>query len=244
MAKQSLKERLKARRKKIEENSNSSNIFFPKVGSTRFRVLPVGEENEFGIPVLRPFFGKGITSFTSSATFGDDCPVQEAYKEAKVDGDSDLAKQLSLKTKYFIAVILYKDERGKEVDTDTGVTLMQVSGGIYSEMIDNFLDPDWGDFTDVENGYDLNIKRTGSGKTDTKYTLTPKKNTPTPKGYTKEINLEAMVKATTVEYSVAEERLAEFLESIGSDFGDDDEPKKVAKTKKSKKVKRPRKGGL
>jgi len=239
MAKKSLKERLKARRKQIEDRGNSGSIFFPKEGSTRFRVLPVGDDEEFGMEVLRPYFGKGINSFTSAATFGEECPVQEAHQIAKENGDSDAAKKLTLKKKYFIPVIIYKDDRGKEVDKEQGVCLMQVTGGIYAEMIDNFLDPDWGDFTDIKDGYDLSIKRTGSGMTDTKYTLTPKKNTPTPKGYTKVVDLEAMVRKTTVEYSVAEEKLAEFLEAEGIDLdGGEPAPKKKSKKKKAKKKKR------
>jgi len=238
MAKKSLKERLKDRRKQIEERSNSGSIFFPKEGTTRFRVLPVGDDEEFGLEVLRPYFGKGINSFTSAATFGEDCPVQEAHKIAKENGDTDAAKKLTLKKKYFIPVIIYKDDRGKEVDTEQGVCLMQVTGGLYAEMIDNFLDPDWGDFTDPKEGYDLSIKRTGSGMTDTKYTLTPKKNTPAPKGFHKTIDLEAMVRKTTVEYSQAEEKLAEFLEAEGIDLDGGKKEKTTPKKKKSKKSKK------
>jgi hypothetical protein len=236
MAKKSLKERLKDRRKKIEDRNSSGNIFFPKGGTTRFRVLPVGEDEEFGMPVQRTYFGKGIKSFTSAATFGEECPVQEAYKEAKADGDADLAKKLSLRTKYLVPAILYKDERGKEVDTENSPTLIQVTGSIYGEMIDCFLDPDLGDFTDPEEGYDFKIKRTGSGLTDTKYSITPQRPSKLPKQFNKEVDLEAMVRKTTVEYSEAEELLQEFLESI--DLSDEENDTPAPSVKKAKKVKK------
>jgi len=234
MAKDSLKERLKKKRKAIEERSSSGNVHFPKEGTMRFRALPVGEEEEFGMEVLRPFFGKGITSFTSAATFGEDCPVETTQKAAKEDNNANLAKALALKKKFFVPCIIYKEASGGEPDTEKGVVLVQVSGTIYGEMIDSFLDPEWGDFTDISKGYDFKLKRTGTGKNDTAYSLTAMKPSATPKAFAKQVDLEKMVRATCVTYDIAEDRLAEFLQAFSGDAPAPDKKKKKKKLKRRK----------
>jgi len=234
MSKESLKERLKKRRKAIEERGSSGSIIYPKEGTIRFRSLPVGEDEEFGMEVLRPYFGKGIVSFTSAATFGEHCSVEEAHKEAKASGDTEKAKSLSLRKKYLVPVILYKDLRGKEVDTEQGVSLLQVTSAIYGEMIDSFLDPEWGDFTDTKEGYDFKLKRVGTGLTDTTYTITAMKPSPTPKAFTKEIDLEKMIRATMVPEDEVDSRLQEFMETLGGS-------KKYSKAKGKRKAKKSKK---
>ena len=227
-SKKSLRERLAAKRKELDERGSKGNIFFPKVGTTRIRVLPVESEEDWAIEVTSFYLNETIKGIISPATFGKPCPVMELYEElkgSKKDSDKKLAKKLIPKKKYLVAGIIYTDDRGKEVDTEAGIKLIQLTTGVYGEMIDYYLDPEQGDFTDATEGYDFKIKRVGTGKMDTTYTCMPCKPSALPKKYAKStVNLEEMVKAIIPSYEELEEKLSGF--EIDADDDEDDKPKK------------------
>jgi hypothetical protein len=137
-------------------------------------------------------------------------------KQSKGASATDLIKALKLKPRYLIPVLVYKDERGKDVDTEQDGKMVQITGGLYGQLIDFFLDPDLGDFTDPEEGYDIKIKRTGKGKTDTEYSVSAMRPSKIPDKYDTEVDLEGMVKAVIPSYEEVEEKLAEFLASEGT----------------------------
>ena len=101
-----------------------------------------------------------------------------------------------------------------------------LAAGTYQDILEKYLDEDeWGDMTDPEDGYDIKIKRTGSGKTDTEYTVTPCKNTRAPKGFRKSYNLDEEVRKILPTYEQTKAFLDQFL---GLD-PEDEEPKKKKK---------------
>lgn len=237
--KESLRERLAKRRKEIEERGKGKgNILFFKEGTTtRLRVLPVGEEKDWAVEATTFYLNEKIKGVISPATFGKACPIMELYEElknSKKASDKEMAKKLIPKKKYYVAAIIYKDGAGKEIDEEKGVKLVQLTSGIYGEMIDAFLDPDWGDFTDPNEGYDFKVKRVGSGKMDTVYTCTPQKPTKLTGKYRKELcDLEKLLSAEIQSYDELVNILAEFQADMGT--SEDEDSEKETKKKKRKK---------
>ena len=75
MAKQSLKERMAAKKKKLAERGSGGKMIFLKEGTLRARILPVGEDNDFIYDVDYIYLGKDVGGFVSPTTFGDECPA-------------------------------------------------------------------------------------------------------------------------------------------------------------------------
>jgi len=239
---ESLKERLAKKRKKLAEKSGQSGIVFIKEGTTRIRILPVGEEEDWAIEMTHFYLGPKVKGVFSAASLGDPCPVQEAYEELREgsDDDKELAKSFTPRTKYLVPAIVYEDDRGKGIDKEKSGQLVMLTPTIYGEIIDMFLDPDLGDFTDPKEGYDLKIKRTGTGKTDTEYSVTGMRPSSIPKEWSKEVDLTELAKKAVLSYDQAKEKLEEFL--LGGADADEEEEEKESRPRKKKK--RPTKGDM
>lgn len=235
MAKKNLRDRLKQKQKELKEKGSNSGMIFIKPDQTyRVRILNVGEENEFVQEITQFYLGSEIKGVISPSTFDEPCAIAESYDELKNsddDSDKDLAKGFAPRPKYVALVILYKDEKGKVVDEQNSEKLILLTSGVYEDILELYLDEDeWGDMTNPKKGYDIKIKRTGSGKMDTEYTVTACKNTPTPAPYDKKVyDLTKKIKEITPSYEETKSYINQFL---GLD--DDDKPKKKKKKLKKK----------
>jgi hypothetical protein len=244
--KKNLRERMLEKKANLKKKNSGGFILKQKEeGTIRVRLLPVGDENDIASEITYFWLGDQ-GEILSPSTFGDPCPVQEEYERAKKSkdkGDVEIAKLLVPRTKYVIPILMYKDEKGKVVDTENSGKLLSIASGTYNDIIDLFLDEDeWGDMTDPENGYDIKITREGKGKNDTRYTVTACKNSPLPKEFKKKIiDLEEMVKSKLTSYEEASEKLAEFLGNMGDDDEDEDFKPKKKKSSDSSKSKKKRK---
>ena len=93
------------------------------------------------------------------------CPACRKADDLRATGnplDYDLAKQFTSRPRVYVAVIDRDDE-------DAGPKILAVGKTIYEDLIDLRNDPDGGDYTNPANGYDVVIRRQGTGKEDTKY---------------------------------------------------------------------------
>ena len=237
--KKSLRDRLTDKKKQLASGKSGGFIMRQKdEGTIRFRILPTGEDNDFAMELTTFWLSQDAGEIISPSTFGEPCPAMEKYlelKESKDPDDIELTKKLVPRKKYVIPVIMYKDSKGSEVDEEQSNRLLQISNGIYQEIIDFYLDEDeWGDMTNPKEGYDLKQTRTGKGKNDTKYTINTCKNTPLPKAYSKTvIDLEEMAKKYADTYESALAKLENFLGTTGDD--DEDEAPRVRKNRNAKK---------
>lgn len=235
--KKSLKQRLADQKKELANKGKGGYILRQKdEGTIRLRILPTGEDNDFCAEITSFYLGnsKELGDVLSPSTFGEPCALMETYNELKNSEDEDdmeIAKKLVPRQKYVIPVIMYKDAKGTQVDTENSKRLFQIAPSVYNALIDLYLDEDeWGDMTDPKKGYDVKITRTGKGKLDTKYTVSACKNTPLPKEYQKEVvDLEAMVKSKIASYEETVEKRNAFLGNTSGD--DDDEDEKPRKKK-------------
>ena len=243
----SVREKLLARKKKLAEKGTGNGFVFPKNGTTRIRIVSAGANEEFGTEIVR--FYLGDHSVYSPATFGEPCPFMEKYDELKNSKDEDdkkLAKKLVPSRRFAVAALVYKDDKGKELDYDSKPRLVLVPSSVYQDIIELYLDEDEaGDMTDPKNGYDIKIERSGSGQFDTSYSVRQCKPTKVEKDLLKPVDLESMVRTQIKSYEELEEELDKFLNNREDDDEEDDyeKPKKKDKSSKKKDKKKKKKHG-
>lgn len=236
----STRERMLQRKKKLEERSNGGGgLIFPKKGTLRVRLMDQGDDKELGLEVVQFYLNKDKGGIISPATFDEPCPFMEKYQELKGSDDEDdqeLAKKLVPRRRYIVGGTCYKDEKGKEIDTDRVCKPILIPRSVYQGITDLYLDEDdWGDMTDPEEGYDIKITRAGEGLMDTTYTVNPcPGRKPLDPKYRKEMNLEEIIRGQMKSYDELEEMLNEFM---GSSFNDEDEEDEKPKKKTLKKKK-------
>jgi hypothetical protein len=234
--KKSLRQRLTEKVESLKRGGPNPMITF-KEGKTRIRILPVGEENDWGIEVTYFFLGlKEQYSLISAATFGEKCAFQEAYDRlstSKKESEREFAKKrLKPGRRFIVPAIKYTDEKGLEIDKEMGIKPALFPSGIYEQAVELFLDDDNGDFTDPLKGYDLKVKRTGKGKNDTEYSLIKCNSSKLPKELRGEIDLEKMIRDLIIPYKKSKELLEKYLNIPVEEDEEEEKPKK--KKKKSR----------
>lgn len=239
----STREKMLARKKKLEEKGSGNGLIFPKEGTLRMRIKSPGDDQELGMEVVQ-FYIPGVGGVISPATFDEPCPFMEKYeelKQSKDEDDKELAKRLIPRRRYVIGGIIYKDDKGNGVDYEGQNRGVLIAGAVYQDIIDLYLDEDEaGDMTDPVTGYDIKITRSGSGKFDTTYSVRPCKPSKLDKKYRSDLDLEKIVRDQIKPYDELEEELNKFLNEAPDDDEEDDAPKKkkkssLDKTKKKKK---------
>jgi hypothetical protein len=240
------------RERKEEMKSNFSNNFlYLKADTTlRLRVLPVGEDEDFGMPVVNFYLGLdqqgGPKSVISPSTIDLPCALSEYFEElVEQEGrGSDMAKLLRPRTRIVIPVVKKEGLDGaeaKKVDDKMGVRLFYITTSQYQELVDWILDEELGDFSDPKDGYDIKFKREGSTMTDTTYTQRSCRQSPLPKQYAKEVNIQDLLKEEIPTYEETKKYLDMFLNKQNKE-DDEDEPKskKTSKGSKKKTIKKKR----
>ena len=243
------RERMMERKKALAERSSGGNIIFPKEGTIRVRLVSQGPDKELGLEIIQ-FYSQKTGGIISPATFDEPCPFMDKFQELRKSSDEEdqeLAKKLTPRRRFLVAGTLYKDEKGKEIDTENVGKPILIPRSVYQDIIDLYLDEDdWGDMTDPEEGYDIKITRTGKGKTDTSYSVSPCPRGKNPNSkYTKEVDLEEIIKASLPSYDELEDKLNEFLNGADSDSEEEEAPKKKKASGKEKdhsKSKKKKKG--
>lgn len=233
-----LKQRLAKQREELKSRGGTYKTFAIKEGTTRFRLLPHEEEKDFAIEATVFYLGKDLGYVISPATFGEKCAIMKGHKQlsdSKNEEDRNTAKNFKPTKRFFAPAIRFNDEKGKEVDTEHGAKLLMMTGGVYQDLIEMFLDEDEaGDFTDKVKGFDIKFKRTGKGKTDTEYSTLACKPTPLSKAFSKKVyDPEVMLREIIPTYAETKELIEKFLNMTPDN---DEAPKKSLK--KKKKVKR------
>lgn len=238
----STREKMLARKKKLEEKGSGNGLIFPKEGTLRMRIKSPGDDQELGMEVIQ-FYIPGVGGVISPATFDEPCPFMEKYeelKQSKDEDDKELAKRLIPRRRYVIGGIIYKDDKGTGVDYEGQNRGVLIAGAVYQDIIDLYLDEDEaGDMTDPVTGYDIKITRSGSGKFDTTYSVRQCKPSKLDKKYRSDLDLEKIVRDQIKPYDELEEELNKFLNEAPDDEEDDASKKnKKSSTDKSKKKKK------
>jgi len=148
--------------KKLDE-LGSGTFFKAKEGKNQVRILPPWSKKGVWFKEATLHYGVADKkAYPCLKMFGKECPICNKAEELQEGSDEDrkIAGRLKPKTKYYVNIVDRKS--GK-------VKIWGFSAKILGTLLSYVGDPDYGDITDPEEGYDVVIDRTGSGMTDTKY---------------------------------------------------------------------------
>ena len=138
--------------KQTEKKDYTLVYWKPKAeGKYQIRFVPskINKDNPFQEIFMH--YGVGKYPIVALTNWGEDDPIVEFSKKLRKSSESEnwrLAKQLDPKMRVFAPVIV----RGEE---DKGVRLFEFSKTIYMELLSIADDEDYGDFTDINQGFDF-----------------------------------------------------------------------------------------
>ena len=141
-----------AKPKQTEKKDYTLIYWKPKAeGKYQIRFVPskINKDNPFQEVFMH--YGVGKYPIVALTNWGEDDPIVEFSKKLRKSSESEnwrLAKQLDPKMRVFAPVVV----RGEE---DKGVRLFEFSKTIYMELLSIADDEDYGDFTDVAEGFDF-----------------------------------------------------------------------------------------
>lgn len=145
--------------------------------SVKIRILP-GEDPE---DLSKDFFCKSINFYgmnpdkptipvISPRTLDSSayCPMYEAYlalKKSASKSDQDAAGKIRPNTRYYMNVLVKSGEHAGKV------MVYAAPKQVWESAITHMSNPDYGDITDPEKGFDFNLTRTGESMNNTTYSL-------------------------------------------------------------------------
>jgi len=139
---------------KTYEKIDYTKVFWkPQVGNYTIRLLPskFNKQNPFREVYFHYGFAKGPVLALNN--FGEADPIMEFAAKLRQSKDRDnwaLAKKLDPKMRVFVPVIV----RGEE---HLGVRLWEFGKEVYKSLLGFAADEDYGDFTDIQDGFDFKI---------------------------------------------------------------------------------------
>ena len=140
------------------EKKDYTLIYWKPKAEGKFQIRFVPSKLNKDNPFQEIFMHYGIGKFPIVAltNWGENDPVVEFSKKLRTSSDSEnwrLAKQLDPKMRVFAPVIV----RGEE---EKGVRLFEFSKTLYMELLSVADDEDYGDFTDINQGFDFVVTAT------------------------------------------------------------------------------------
>ena len=144
---------------KTYEKIDYTKVFWkPQVGNYTIRIVPAksNKQNPFKEVYFHYGFAKGPVLALNN--FGEADPIMEFAAKLRQSKDRDnwaLAKKLDPKMRVFVPVIV----RGEE---NLGVRLWEFGKEVYKSLLGFAADEDYGDFTDIQDGFDFKIDAVNS----------------------------------------------------------------------------------
>ena len=123
------------------------------LGKTQIRFVPFVENKENPFSEVYFHYGIGNRTMISPINYGDKDPIVEFSKELRKTSEPEnwrLAKKLEPKMRIFAPVVV-RGEEGK------GVRFWEFGKQVYQELLSYASDEDYGDFTDVVQGFDMTV---------------------------------------------------------------------------------------
>jgi len=161
-----------------QDRKNSGNKFYFKTGSTVLRILPAYSAlgqfwqvvNNHNISYDRKF-----NWICPAKTFSEPCQICEALSGLKAQGVDTSDYEANKRRAFLSALVLYtpEDEKARKSDLNwnTDIKLVDCPMTVYNWIINTVSNPLLGDVTDIVNGWNILIQKSGEGKS-TKYTTT------------------------------------------------------------------------
>jgi len=158
------------------KGSNKDLFWKPPVGKSQIRIVPSRFDQNNPFKELFFYYGIDKPIMISPTNFGEKDPIVEFVKQLRGTSDKDnwrLAKKLDPKMRVFAPVIV----RGEE---DKGVRLWEFGKEIYLQLLGLAEDEDYGDFTDISEGFDFTLEALMGdigGRQGLKSSIRPKRKT-------------------------------------------------------------------
>jgi len=169
-----IKARLQSLDKKNEKSAKTKQfIWKPEKDKGKYvvRIVPYQHQPENPFVELKFHYGLNNKTFLSPSTFNQPDPVVELSEHLKKSGDKDnwkMGRKLEPKLRTYVPVIV----RGEE---DKGVRFWGFGQTVYKQLLGFMSEPDYGDITDVNNGFDMVVEcKSVAGKQYPDTTILPK----------------------------------------------------------------------
>ncbi|MNW28087.1 hypothetical protein D3C74_48990 [compost metagenome] len=172
---EALKKKLVETQEKMKGSGGSGGDFSfwsPKDGRNVIRILPAkpGTADDFYAEARVHYnVGPNKKMVTCGKVARSSCAVCDFVDALFKSGDKEdekLAKRMKATSRYYFNVI---DRSVEEDSEDYGKVLVFGSGAtIFTDILGIICDPDYGDITDADEGYDIIINKSGKGL-DTEY---------------------------------------------------------------------------
>ncbi len=153
---------LEAMRRKLAKSKGGNNTFLTlEDGDQNLRILPLPDGDPFKEFHFHYRIGEESRILCPQKNFGEECAICDFVRALYESGDKkgrdgegkadiEMAKDMSAKKRFYSAVVV----RGQE---KRGVRTWGYSKTIYEKILRAVLNPDIGDITDPEEGYDLEV---------------------------------------------------------------------------------------
>ena len=226
-----------ATQEKAERNSNT--FFQFKDGKNLVRVLPPppGSEDVFFKTATHWGVGPNKENFNCPAASDKNadcylCDTSYKLSKSKSSDDQEAADRIRSKKQWLYNIVDLSD-------VDAGLQVMAVGITIH-EKIRAYLEDEegeYGDITDLEEGYDIRITREGTGN-KTKYaTEAKRKPSPVPPEILVLLETESPVDLSTVRPVATVEKQKAAYEGIDEEEEDDEEEEKTVRRRPAKAAK-------
>jgi hypothetical protein len=164
---------MKAKLDQLNNKGNGgANYFKMEIGNNyEVRILPTPDGDPFKQYFIHYRVGNSPPFLSPKRNFGEDVALDRFVRKLYDAGDEDsrqMARELSAKQRFFSPVIV----RGQE---ENGPMIWSYSKTVYEELLKTVLDPDFGDITDPDSGFDLKVTYDkNSGKMYPETTVRPR----------------------------------------------------------------------
>jgi len=163
---------------KNKEKIDYTAVFWKPKSEGKYQIRIVPSKSDSTNPFKEVYIHYGFSKFPIYAltNWGEKDPIVEFTKSLKNTNDRDnwkLANKISPKMRVFAPVVV----RGEE---DRGVRLWEFGKEIYMQLLGLAEDEDYGDFTDVTNGFDFTLEAVMGdvgGRQGLKSSIRPKRKT-------------------------------------------------------------------
>lgn len=139
------------------KGETKNNFWKPQEGEQTIRIVPTPDGDPFRDYWFHYNVGKAMGFLSPKKNFGEEDPLNDFvrslwsdYNQTQDEETKKLAKDLSAKQRFFAPVLV----RGEE---DMGVRIWGFSKTVYEDILGMILDPDYGDITDIDRGFDLKV---------------------------------------------------------------------------------------
>jgi len=158
---------LKAKLQELQTGQRADPDFLSKFvkleeGETSVRILPAaeGEENFFTETGLHRINRKNI--HCPQYVENKPCPICFYIRKLWDSGSEEniaLARKIKRRKRYYFNVIVREEKGpGGTVEKNVGPKVLSVGVKLFEKILSVFFDPDYGDLTDLESGWDFKIK--------------------------------------------------------------------------------------